>query len=579
MNGAKPIPHWRLLAGVNRTQNWRRLKSAVARSRLHAFLMGLFVVGYAWLAYALFHKGLQFTSSFPGLGPVLIERMMFLLFAFLFLLLLLSNVIINFTNLFRNRETHFLLSLPVPHQVISQWKIFESGILTSWAFLFLIAPLVTAYGTTYNASWHFYFVMPLFVALFVVLPGILGSWAAIGLARWLDRLAFQVAAVLAVIVLIVFVSSWLQPETVTDEMLETRVLDVVDRLLSRTQFSLFPFLPSYWVSSGITQWVEGALMGTFFFGLVLLSHTLFFGYLASTRSGGIFYGALSEVNSRGDGATARWKFWRRKPAFGQAIGQAAFAPRPLDRLAKLLWWGRGDTRALIVKDVRTFLRDATQWGQSLILLGLLIAYIVNLRHFSHRLTSDFWIDLTSYLNLGACALNLATLTTRFVFPQISLEGKRIWIIGMAPLGMHRTLIAKFLFSTAVSMSVTMALVGASCAMLSIPLERILYFTLTVGVMAFTLNALAVGLGAVYPNFREDNPSKIVSGFGGTLCLVLSFLYIIGMLSLMAATSLWAFGGSSVTVFWLGWALFLGGSFLLVWLPLRAGIRKMASLEI
>ena len=116
MNGVVPIPYWRLLARVNRIQNWRRLKSAVARSRLHAFLMGLFVVGYAWLAYTLFFKGLQFTSSFPGLGPVLIERMMFLLFAFLFLLLLLSNVIISFTNLFRNRETQFLLSLPVPHR-------------------------------------------------------------------------------------------------------------------------------------------------------------------------------------------------------------------------------------------------------------------------------------------------------------------------------------------------------------------------------------------------------------------------------------------------------------------------------
>jgi len=127
--------------------------------------------------------------------------------------------------------------------------------------------------------------------------------------------------------------------------------------------------------------------------------------------------------------------------------------------------------------------------------------------------------------------------------------------------------------------VTMALVGASCAMLTIPPGRVLYFTLTVGVMAFTLNALSVGLGAVYPNFREDNPSKIVSGFGGTLCLVLSFLYIVGMLILMAATSRWAFGGSSSSVFWLGWALFLGGSFLLGWLPLRAGIRKMASVEI
>jgi ABC-2 type transport system permease protein len=577
MDEPNPIPYWRLLTGVNRTQNWRRLKLAVSRSRLHAFLMGLFVVGYAFLAFGLFHKGLQFTSSFPGLGPVLIERMMFLLFAFLFLLLLLSNVIINFTNLFRNRETHFLLTLPVPHRVVYRWKIFESGILASWAFLFLIAPLVIAYGTTHNAPWHFYLVTPLFVALFVVLPGVLGGWAALGLARWLDRLAFQVAAMLVVVLVIVIVSSWLQPETVTDEMLETRVLDVVDRLLARTRFSLFPYLPSYWVSSGLTQWVEGALMGTFFFGLVLLSHTMFFGYLAMTKSGGIFFASLSAVNSRG--ASAGWKFWKRGSSTGQALGQGAFAPKFLDRLAKLFWWGRADSRSLIIKDIRTFWRDTTQWGQSLVLLGLLVAYILNLRHFSHRLTSDFWIDLTSYLNLGACALNLATLTTRFVFPQISLEGKRVWIVGMAPLGMRRTLLTKFLFSTAVSMTVTMALVGTSCAMLSVPVNRIVYFTVTVGVMSFTLNALAIGLGALYPNFREDNPSKIVSGFGGTLCLVLSFLYIVGMVTLMAMTSRWAFGGSSIAAFWAGWVVFLCVSFLLGWLPLRSGIRKMSTLEV
>ena len=72
MDETKSIPYWRLLTGVNRTQNWRRLKLAVSRSRLHAFLMGLFVVGYAFLAFGLCHKCLQFTSSFPGLGPVLI---------------------------------------------------------------------------------------------------------------------------------------------------------------------------------------------------------------------------------------------------------------------------------------------------------------------------------------------------------------------------------------------------------------------------------------------------------------------------------------------------------------------------
>ena len=574
MDEIKQISHWRLLFKVNQIQNWRRLQSAVSSSRLHAFLMGLFVVGYAWLAFQLFSKGLQFTSSFPGLGPVLIERMIFLLFAFLFFLLLLSNVIINFTNLFRNRETHFLLTLPVSHQVIFRWKIFESGILASWAFLFLVTPLLIAYGETYNSTWHFYLVTPLFIGMFVILPGVLGSWVALFLARWLDRLAFQVAAMLVIILVIVFISSWLQPEIVTDEMLETRVLDVVDRLLARTQFSLFPFLPSYWVSSGITQWIEGAMMGALFFGLVLLSHTLFFGYIATTRSGSMFFSSLSAVNSRGRKASL-WRIPKTKKN-----GQFDFKPKLLDRLAKLFWWwSKSDSRALIVKDTLTFWRDTTQWGQSLVLLGLLVAYIMNLRYFSHRLTSDFWVDLTSYLNLGACALNLATLTTRFVFPQISLEGKRIWIIGMAPLGMKRTLMTKFLFSTAVSMIVTMALVGASCMMLSVSVERMIYFILAIGVMAFTLNALALGLGALYPNFREDNPSKIVSGFGGTLCLVLSFLYIVGMVGLMAFTSFWAFGGSSSLVFVFGCLGFLILSFFLGWFPLRKGIQRMSSIEV
>jgi len=35
-------------------------------------------------------------------------------------------------------------------------------------------------------------------------------------------------------------------------------------------------------------------------------------------------------------------------------------------------------------------------------------------------------------------------------------------------------------------------------------------------MCFSLISLCVGLGALFPNFKEDNPAQIVSGFGGTL---------------------------------------------------------------
>ena len=51
-----------------------------------------------------------------------------------------------------------------------------------------------------------------------------------------------------------------------------------------------------------------------------------------------------------------------------------------------------------------------------------------LRNVSLSFQNQFWETMISYLNLGASALTLSTLTTRFVFPQFSLEGRRLWIL-------------------------------------------------------------------------------------------------------------------------------------------------------
>ena len=72
-----------LLLRVNLLQAWRRLKSVREQSRLLSSFIGLFVIGYLLLSFWLFHKGLKFIATFPGLGTLLTERLLFLLFAFL----------------------------------------------------------------------------------------------------------------------------------------------------------------------------------------------------------------------------------------------------------------------------------------------------------------------------------------------------------------------------------------------------------------------------------------------------------------------------------------------------------------
>ena len=564
-----------LLLRANLSQSLRRLRSVGENSKLLTGVIAAFILGYAWFSYFLFSLGLRFVQKFPGLDTLLTERLLYLLFAFFFLLLLFSNLIISYTNLFRNKETVYLLSLPIPRNTIFHWKLIESTVLASWAFLFLIAPLLVAYGQVNQAQWHFYLFTMFLVALFIVLPSAFGAFVAVMLARFLDRKTFQVTLVLCAIASIIAARWWLQPEPLTDEMLETRVIEVLDRMLAKTRFAQFPLLPSYWLSASVANYADGAIRNSAFFALVLLSNALFFGFLMLSTMGGNFYEASSAVHSRGN-IIARWK---SRSTHHDRVG-LSFPPSILERAVNLLVFMRPERRALVLKDIRVFWRDTTQWGQTLVLFGLLAAYIINLRHFSHQLTNPFWVDLVSYLNLGACSLNLATLTTRFVYPQFSLEGKRVWIVGMAPLGLVRVVLTKYVLSTTASLIVTIALVWGSCHMLQLPWDRTIYFTYAVTVMTLALNGLAIGLGVLYPNFKEDNPSKIVSGFGGTFCLVLSFLYILACVVALAFGAPWARAGTQpISVLLTAWTSFALLSMLIGWMPLKIALKKVQQIEL
>ncbi len=557
-----------LLLRVNAVHSWRRLLAVREQSRLLTGIIAIFIGGYLALAFELFYHGLQFIAKFPGLGAVLTERLLYTLFAFLFALLLLSNLIISYTNLFRNRETAFLLSLPVSNQTIFNWKFIESSILASWAFLFLIAPLVVAFGLVRDVPWHFYPLTVLLVGLFIILPGVFGSALAIAIGRHLDRKNFQVLLLLLALALLAFVAFWWKTNPVDDDLLDKRTLEALDRLLAKTRFTMFPFLPSYWLSGALLQWAEGITNNAIFFAMVLLSNTLFFGSLAFTRFGNLFYDTASAVQSRAGGG---FKF-----NFLGATDRGSATPGFLEKFFEKMVWLKPDTRAIAVKDIRMFWRDTTQWGQSVMFFGLLGAYIINLRNFTHQLTSPFWIHAVAFLNLGACAFNLASVTTRFVFPQFSLEGRRIWIVGMSPMGLARIVMTKYWLASAASLAITLALVTLSCYLLTMPWGDVAFFGAVITVMTFSLNGLAVGLGVLYPNVKETNPNKIVSGFGGTLCFVVSSVYIIASLALLILGG----GGLHGNTEWaaagvIGFTLL---SFLIGWLPMKWGLAHLKNFE-
>ena len=103
-------------------------------------------------------------------------------------------------------------------------------------------------------------------------------------------------------------------------------------------------------------------------------------------------------------------------------------------------------RQLLVKDVKVFLRDVSQWSQLLLLLALVLVYLYNFR----VLDLDRMPDMSgviknayAFLNLGMAGFVMATVTVRFVFPAVSAEGAAFWIIRTAPISLRDFLWSKF----------------------------------------------------------------------------------------------------------------------------------------
>jgi ABC-2 type transport system permease protein len=518
---------WRALARLKAVEFRNRSFLIRRDSRFKAGVIGVFSVGFWVSLYRLFHAGIGFLQntalqySFSGL----IEAMFYIFFFALTMMLVFSNAIIGYTSYFKSKETGFLLAMPVRAESVFLYKFVESLGFSSWAFLFLGTPLMCAYGALFEVPWTFYPGSILLLALYMLVPAGLGALIAMIVTVHLPRskkgllIGLGAAAVAFAAFLLSKVLMARSP---------SMDIKLVSEVFESIRFSRNPFLPSYWLSKGILNLAAGdGRGGLFFMGLILVN--------------GVFLIAVSHALSAG----YLLKGWH----LSQGVRSARrYAGRGwIDRLVRvLLFFADRNVRVIVGKDLKSFVRDPVQWTQFLIFFGLLGIYFLNLRTFAYEDRDIFWKNLIAQMNLLATSLTLATFASRFIFPQLSLEGRRFWVIGMAPMARERILFGKLALSFVTSLILSEGLILLSSVMLKTPPTLAVLHAVSLFGICLGLSGLSVGLGALYPNFGEDNPSKIVSGFGGTLNLVLSLAFVLAVLAAQAVPCFYYFGKGSLT---------------------------------
>ena len=494
-----------------------RLRSVLVVALSAVFWLGLFGLFFAAFQFIVQQVGRPGSPYHAQTSKLLFH----LFFASLNVMLVFSSGVILYSTIFRSPDARLLMTLPTRPERIVLHKFQEAALLSSWGFFLLASPMMLAYGIVLHAPWWYYAMIVPMILAFVYIPCALGAVACLLLVAKLPKLKLAVVASMAVATIFIAARSiW---RTVSGPQSEMFGSEWFQATVKRFQFTQQEWLPSSWLSNGLLEaarpWGDGPSSGGLELPIVqsclyltlLISNALML-HLVVVWSGKRWlrtgFNCLSERGSR----------------------RTSSARNIVDQLADWVLRPFPDQiRLLLVKDWQLLRRDPVQWSQFLIFFGLLGLYFLNIDRFSNPINDISyvaWVNLVSFLNLAVVGLILSTFTTRFIYPMISLEGQRFWVLGLLPIERDTILWSKFVFASLGSWIPCALLILVSDLMLQVDILVVLVHQYTCLLLCLGLASIAVGLGAMMPDFRETSPSKIAAGFGGTLNLVLSALYII-----------------------------------------------------
>jgi ABC-2 type transport system permease protein len=193
----------------------------------------------------------------------------------------------------------------------------------------------------------------------------------------------------------------------------------------------------------------------------------------------------------------------------------------------------------------------------------------------------------AFLNMGLAGFVLSAVAVRFIFPAVSSEGGAFWFIRSSPLSLRRFLWGKFLLYILPMLLLAEILVILSNRFLGVSPFMMGLSAVTMFVAVFGIVSMAVGLGALYPDFKFQNIAQVSTGFGGLMYMIISVLFVAVIIVLEAGptyiivTS--AVKGKAVSplqwgVVFLCLTAVLGLAILAVFKPMRMGIRALEAYE-
>ena len=538
------------------------------RWKRRLFLVGL--GGTFWFGtFYVIRRVLLYFQSVYDLGPGLAYQLLLIILLTFFSMLLFSNLISALSTFFLARDLDLVSSTPVPRNSFYYARLITTLTNSSWMVLFFSLPIFVAYGAVFGGGPVFYLWVAVVLPLFLIIPASIGVLITHLIVYFLP--AKRIRDVLFFIglccfIVIYFMFRFSQPE----RLVQPESFGHFVQFLAAMETPSSPFLPSSWSAEVLAGTLFKRPVEQGFFYALLASYALFFPLATSWVSGAVYLTGWSKAQESKQG--------RRKSELLERILNPLVRPFP------------PVLRALMVKDIKTFVRDSTQWSQLFLLVALIVVYLYNFKVLPldrSPIPTAALKTAVAFANLALAGFVLSAVAMRFAFPAVSLEGRAYWILQTAPVPLRLLLWSKFWLNFVPLLLLGELLVFLSNLLLQVPNWMMALSLITVFLMTFGITAIGVGIGALYPKFNFDNAAEIPTSFGGAICMIFSIGFIALAVMLEAwpiyvlATQALTPAGLKVPEFWViapSLAAVAGVTALAVVFPIRQGLKSLERLQ-
>jgi ABC-2 type transport system permease protein len=463
-------------------------------------------------AFGIAYRVLRYFRSVEEIGNLLAGKMLGVFLLAFLSILLLSNIITALSTFFLAKDLDLLVAAPIGGSRLYLAKLAETIVHSSWMVALLALPIFTAYGIVYRGGLLYPVVALAAFIPYLVLPAVVGTAVTLVLvnifpARRTRELLGLIASGALVLVLVIL--RFLRPEQLAQPEGFRNLVDYLAVLQTPTS----PLLPSEWTASMIMNWL--LRVADPWPVIKLWAAAPLAVVLGVLLHGRLYHLGFSKAQ---EGAERKL----RRPLRGP--------------LARRLRYLSPSKREFILKDLRLFFRDNTQWSQLILLAVLLVVYIFNIKSlplYSGERVPFRLVTLISFLNLGLAGFVLAAVAARFIFPAISLEGRQMWLLRSSPLEAGAMLWSKYWIGTVplllLALIITIFtnwLLHVSGFMMAVAVATLVFYTLAA-------SSLALSFGALYPQFGTENAAQIPTSFGG-LVYMMSSLSLLAMIIMIEA---------------------------------------------